>query len=104
MKHQVISVMTADEGRWAAAAGRGFTEDQLAILARHNVTALPFPGTGVHAERQLVEFAKNGDLFHPNGVKPRSLAASKVICSGKCRPLLQNAGAKLVSLYEAVWN
>ncbi|MEV4347767.1 DUF6531 domain-containing protein [Actinoplanes sp. NPDC049596] len=101
-----VAVMTTAEGRFAAQAGRGWTEEQLAILAKHGVEARPFPGAGYHAEQQLLDFARDGDLLRPGGLKKISIAASRNFCGPKrnnCRGLIQAAGGKLISKAEAIF-
>jgi len=101
-----VSVMTTAEGRFAAQAGRGWTEEQLAILAKHGVEPRPFPGAGYHAEKQLLDFAEMGDLLNPGKKTKISIAASRDFCGPRrknCRALIQAAGGKLISKAEAIF-
>ncbi|MFJ8582613.1 polymorphic toxin-type HINT domain-containing protein [Micromonospora sp. NPDC093277] len=97
-----VGVVTTAEGRFAAQAGRAFTEDQVKILASHNVTPLPFPGSKVHAERQLLNAVRDGDLFNPGPLTPISLGTSRDICKKSCQPMLAKAGWTLTGLRSAV--
>jgi hypothetical protein len=97
-----VGVMTTSEGRFAAQAGRAFTEDQVQILAAHNITPLPFPGPRVHAERQLVNAARDGDLFTPGPLTPISMGTSRDICPKLCQPMLGAAGWGLAGLRSAI--
>lgn len=103
---QTIAVMTAAEGRFAAAAGRQWTDEQLKILGKENIVALPFPGSRVEAERQLMDLVDNGNLFNQGGVTPRSIGTSRAICGPErrdCQGLLAGYGATLTSPFTAVW-
>ncbi len=101
-RNLTVGVMTTAEGRFAAQAGRAFTEEQVAILAKYDITPLPFPGPQVHAERQLLNAARDGDLFNPGPLTPISMGTSRDICPRRCQPMLLGAGWDLTGKRSAV--
>jgi hypothetical protein len=91
-----VGVMTTDAGRFAAQAGDEFTEEQLEVMAAHEIEPRPFIGNGLHAEPQLLSFARGGDLFQGGGMAIDSIGASRSFCGPEradCLDLLQKAGA-----------
>jgi hypothetical protein len=98
--------MTTDAGRFAAQAGDEFTEEQLEVMAAHGIQPRPFIGNGLHAEPQLLSFARGGDLFQEGGQAIESMGASRDFCGPEradCTGLLQNAGATIVNSRLARW-
>jgi RHS repeat-associated protein len=106
-EHKItVGVMTTDQGRFAAQAASEFTEEQAEVMAAHGIEPRPFIGNKVHAERQLLDFAQNGDLFQEGGQAIESMGASRDFCGPEradCTDLLQKAGATIVNNRLARW-
>lgn len=98
--------MTTDQGRFAAQAGSEFTEEQMGVMAAHGIEPRPFSGNMLHAESQLLDFARNGDLLQEGGMAKESIGASRPFCGPEradCAGLLEKAGATIVGRTLAGW-
>ena len=101
-----VGVMTTDQGRFAAQAGSEFTEEQMGVMAAHGIEPRPFSGNMLHAESQLLDFARNGDLLQEGGMAKESIGASRPFCGPEradCAGLLEKAGATIVGRTLAGW-
>jgi hypothetical protein len=101
-----VSVMTTDQGRFAAQAASEFTEEQMEVMAEHGIQPRAFIGKGLHAERQLLTFARDGDLFQEGDMNVRSIGSSRPFCGPEradCAGLIRDAGGTIVSKTLARW-